>query len=821
MANIKNFGLVGVGADVQFGKSGPRLKNDAGVFKFRNAADSAFVDVVAGNVTADALKDQAGKIVTVTAGGQLSLDSKLASDLATSASVATLQGEVDAIETAAGLGTDGTYAAETTSNYLNAATSLKNADFLLDAALKALDTATDTRLDALEAKASVDTAALQAEIDAIETAVGLDADGLFVAPTSTNYIDAATSVMDMASLLDAAIKARADAIAAEVTRATAEEADIRADFAAADSALESTLRGEMQAAIAGLTWENPVEDMVADTTARDALSLTTGQRVYVAADNKVYTKTAEGWDAGEVMVEGAAFFNRADTISYVHNGTEMIQFNGATGLVGGLGLVMEGNVLNVELSTDGGLKFYPDASNPNNTLGLKLDGTSLTVGATGLKLSDTLTTEITALRTDLGTETTDRTAADAALQSELDATQAGAGLSAAGAYVAETTSNYINAATSLKSADFLLDAAIKEVADDLAALGTGSLTALQAEVDAIEAGLGFAADGSKAFWANGNYFVAGSDAVIGSGTAEEPEFPAVAADTVKVAIEKLDAALKAADTAYKAADTALQTELNATQAGVGLGTDGAFVAFSGTNFMDAATSIVTSLTALDTALKAEETARAAAISALGTMSTQDADDVAITGGVIDGTVIGGTTAAAGTFTTLASTGLSTLAQAEVSDLTAGGMVFAGTAGRLTTDAGISYNAATDTLTVVGNIVVADPTLATHAATKGYVDTEIANAVAAGVEHAARGFVVAFNDNTVALPTFEGYITRIKLAITTAGTVEIAGVVGAGDVDETSTGIYIIEAAYDNTAGAAMSLVATGAVGLAFVEYLTA
>lgn len=36
----------------------------------------------------------------------------------------------------------------------------------------------------------------------------------------------------------------------------------------------------------------------------------------------------------------------------------------------------------------------------------------------------------------------------------------------------------------------------------------------------------------------------------------------------------------------------------------------------------------------------------------GTMATQNADDVAITGGVIDATVIGGTTPAAGTFTTL-------------------------------------------------------------------------------------------------------------------------------------------------------------------------
>ena len=43
------------------------------------------------------------------------------------------------------------------------------------------------------------------------------------------------------------------------------------------------------------------------------------------------------------------------------------------------------------------------------------------------------------------------------------------------------------------------------------------------------------------------------------------------------------------------------------------------------------------------------------VGAGGTMAAQDASSVAITGGTINGTVIGGTTAAAGTFTTLAGT----------------------------------------------------------------------------------------------------------------------------------------------------------------------
>lgn len=47
-----------------------------------------------------------------------------------------------------------------------------------------------------------------------------------------------------------------------------------------------------------------------------------------------------------------------------------------------------------------------------------------------------------------------------AVQSELDTTQASAGLGVSGAYVPETNSSYINGATSLAGADSLIDAAV-------------------------------------------------------------------------------------------------------------------------------------------------------------------------------------------------------------------------------------------------------------------------------------------------------------------------------------------------------------------------
>ena len=44
MADTKNFGLKGVGNDVQYGKAGPRINLDTGNFEARNATDAAYVN---------------------------------------------------------------------------------------------------------------------------------------------------------------------------------------------------------------------------------------------------------------------------------------------------------------------------------------------------------------------------------------------------------------------------------------------------------------------------------------------------------------------------------------------------------------------------------------------------------------------------------------------------------------------------------------------------------------------------------------------------------------------------------------------------------
>jgi len=83
-----------------------------------------------------------------------------------SGSIASVQSELDATQTGAGLNDDGTYTAKSDANYIADATSLKDADEKLDAAIKQVDT---------DAQASAATAEANAKAYADSTFVTKDA----------------------------------------------------------------------------------------------------------------------------------------------------------------------------------------------------------------------------------------------------------------------------------------------------------------------------------------------------------------------------------------------------------------------------------------------------------------------------------------------------------------------------------------------------------------------------------------------------------------------------------------------------------------------
>ena len=134
---------------------------------------------------------------------------------------------IDKIEASVGLSADGAHVA-TSGKYTSGATTVVGE-------IAALDTALST----VSGKAD----AVQSEVDKVETAVGLKADGTYSANTANTYTSGATSVADAVSKLDAQAKVNANAIASEVNRAKAAEADLQQKINAVSGSSISVVAG--------------------------------------------------------------------------------------------------------------------------------------------------------------------------------------------------------------------------------------------------------------------------------------------------------------------------------------------------------------------------------------------------------------------------------------------------------------------------------------------------------------------------------------------------------------------------------------------------
>ena len=96
--------------------------------------------------------------------------------------------------------------------------------------------------------------------------------------------------------------------------------------------------------------------------------------------------------------------------------------------------------------------------------GIGVDYDTLVEIVAAYQLADTsIVASITALQADVAANELASDNAEAALQSELDATQTGAGLGDGGAYVANASMKIIDTATSLKDADEKLESAIRDL----------------------------------------------------------------------------------------------------------------------------------------------------------------------------------------------------------------------------------------------------------------------------------------------------------------------------------------------------------------------
>jgi hypothetical protein len=180
--------------------------------------------------------------------------------------------------------------------------------------------------------------------------------------------------------------------------------------------------------------------------------------------------------------------------------------------------------------------------------------------------------------------------ANSNLQIELDTTQASAGLTGTGLYAEDSSTNYLQVASSLKNADSLLDSAIFGV---------------QQELNASQLGAGLAGDGSYVAITGAEYIAEATslhNADERLDTQAKINADAVVAETIS----------------RQTADSALQTELDSTQSGAGLTAAGNYASNTSGTHIASATSLKDADNKLDAALSQETISRTAADDALGT-----------------------------------------------------------------------------------------------------------------------------------------------------------------------------------------------------------
>lgn len=170
---------------------------NAGSIVFDKTSHALFVNGTQyGGNLADATYTSNVLTIIKSDGTSVSLDF---STLATAASVMKafddVADELNAIETGAGLNADGTYTAPTGTNYLESATSLKNADTLLDAQIKSLSDAIDEFDSDFIEEVQINGTALTET----NNAVNIEVDGTY---SSSNKIATQSTVTNAIGALD-------------------------------------------------------------------------------------------------------------------------------------------------------------------------------------------------------------------------------------------------------------------------------------------------------------------------------------------------------------------------------------------------------------------------------------------------------------------------------------------------------------------------------------------------------------------------------------------------------------------------------------------
>jgi len=259
-----------------------------------------------------------------------------------------LQDELDAVESSVGLAADGTKAAYSSVNYINNTMSVKGAVEALDAAVKTLEnTVEDTLLSQIEG--------LQEELDRTQQGAGLLSNGALQGFTGANYIAGATSLRSAISTLDTQLFNNVDSLLEtdnlfqeeinEVEAAVGLAADGKlvafanvgvaagkTTYRAAVDALSSELSDVRDLVVGGVDDINDKLGVVAGSTLTFSGTFAlSGQSTFLGAVNALDTALRAESDASDLVAEDVAtLFDTTEATD-----TVVAQVNDSIGLTSG------------------------------------------------------------------------------------------------------------------------------------------------------------------------------------------------------------------------------------------------------------------------------------------------------------------------------------------------------------------------------------------------------------------------------------------------------------------------------------------------------
>ncbi len=488
-----------------------------------------------------------------------------------------IQSELDATQAGAGLSTAGAYVANSGANYIKSANTLNGADVALDTALKTEETARSTADTAIRNDFASTANAKGASLVGVEDAAGL--------LTATN-VEAALAELhgDITGVGFQQVYDQSTVVGGEVVVTLAE-----------DKILKFKDNNDNTYFSLDPDGTNPIKVSMSGSVAISGDTTITGNLTVTGATTEITStvNNADHWVIAPAGAPAALVINpdalfTGDTVVDIkaqNNGTSVLVIdktdatvettkltssvsfvaNGSTDLNAGVTLGADAtfdagaNVLanlangvaNQDAVTVSQLNTaISDAAGDVSALQTELDTTQTGAGlsATGtyvvpttsnyINSTSSLANAASTLDAALKTEADARILAASNLQTELDTTQTGAGLSATGTYVATGAANYISAATSLNNATVVLDTALKTEADARILADSN----IQSELDATQTGAGLSAAGA--------YVVTGAANYISAAT------------SLNNATVVLDTALKTEADARTLADTAIRTDIN-------------------------------------------------------------------------------------------------------------------------------------------------------------------------------------------------------------------------------------------------------------------